>query len=88
MPGGSTYQNKPENRPEGLSKYLCISKLLSPDTDCSPWDQGPIIWYQFGKKTCYIPKISKLYVEKDVRAHQQITFITLDRFAQPCHTKI
>ena len=37
---------------------------ITPDTDYSSWDQRPIIWYQFGKKTCYIPKVSKLYVEE------------------------
>ena len=29
-----------------------------------PWGQGPMIWYQFRNKACYIPKASKFYVEK------------------------
>ena len=64
MSGGSTYQNKPENRPECLTRYVYKNFFLSPDTDYGPWDQGPIIWYQFRKVSCYIPKASKFYVEK------------------------
>ena len=60
--------------------------MLSPGTDYSPWDQDQIIRYQFGKKTCYIPKVWKFYVEKGwlayVRTHQQMTFITFNRFCQ------
>ena len=36
-----------------------------PGTDYSPWDQAQIIWYQFGKKTCYISKVSKFCVENE-----------------------
>ena len=64
--------------------------LLPPGTDCSPCDQGQINWYQIGNKICYIPKVSKFYVEKRyrvyVRAHQQMTFIMLNRFCSLSET--
>ena len=48
-----------------LSKYVWIYiKLLLPGTDYSSLDESQILWYQFGKKTCYILKVSKFYVEK------------------------
>ena len=28
-----------------------------------PWDQMGSNWYEIGNKTCYIPKVSKVYVE-------------------------
>ena len=50
------------------------------------WDQGQVNLYQIGNKTCYIPKVSKFYVEKGYlvynRDHQQITFSKLNRFYQ------
>ena len=68
MPGGCAYQNKPDDRPEG---YVIKTFAITSYWLYSPWDQEPIIWYQFGKKTCYLPVISKLYVKKgcDFRAH-------------------
>ena len=67
MPGGCTCQNKPENRPEaeGLSKYAIKTFGITRHWLYSPWNQGSIIWYQFGMKTCYLPKINKKYVEKE-----------------------
>ena len=38
--------------------------LLSQGTDYNRLDQSQIICYQFRKKTCYISKVSKFYVEK------------------------
>ena len=62
-----------------------IIKTSSPDTDYSPWGERQVNWYQTGNKICYIPKVSKFYVEKGylvyVRAHQ-ITFSTVNRFCQ------
>ena len=46
-----------------LEKYL-VSDCQRRNYMLCPWGQGPIIWYQFGKKTCYIPKSSKFCVEK------------------------
>ena len=79
MSGGCTYQNKSDDRPEGLAKYIIKTFAITRHWLYSPWDQEQIIWYQFVKKTCYLPEISKLYVEKgcDVKAHQQIAFIML-----------
>ena len=67
MSGGSTYQKKPENRPKGLSKYVyqnfCYRQALM--IIVHGIKDQLITWHQFGKKTsCYILKISKLYVEK------------------------
>ena len=65
MPGECTYQCKPEDRPEGLPNYVIKTFTMTRHWLYSPWDHGPIIWYQFGNKTCYLPKISKSYVEKE-----------------------
>ena len=58
--------------------------MLFSGIDYSPWDQGQIIWYQFAKKTCDIPKVSNFYAEKRelayVRSHQEIPFTALNRF--------
>ena len=66
------------SKKSGFDQSQLEKKLVS---DCHrrnymlcPWGQGPIIWYQFGKKTCYIPKASKFMQKKDFRVNQQTTF--------------
>ena len=58
--------------------------MLLSGIDYIPWNQDQIIWYQFAKKTCDIPKVSNFYVKKRqlayVRLHQQIPFTAFNRF--------
>ena len=64
MPGGSTYQNKPEAFSNRFTKVYIYKAWFSRGLDYSPLDQGQVNWYQIENKT--LSKVSKFYLEKGI----------------------